>query len=145
MLSVDELARLVDAGDVHTVVAGFTDMYGRLCGKRFDSRFFLDTVVADGAHACDYLLAADMELEPVAGYRFASWDRGYGDVHLVPDLASLRRADWLDRTALVLCDVHDHGDEPTAIAPRSILKRQLDQLSYVGLTAKAATELEYYV
>src|SRR5437016_11058431 len=106
MLSVDELRALVADGSIDTVVVGFTDLYGRLCGKRLDAGFFLESV-ADGTHACDYLLTVDMEMEPVRGYRFASWDLGYGDVHLAPDVATLRVADWLDRSALVLCDVHD--------------------------------------
>jgi glutamine synthetase len=138
--TLEELAAAVDNGEIDTVVAGFTDHYGRLCGKRFDASFFLDTVAKDGTHGCTYLLTVDMELEPVAGYRFASWDQGFGDVHLVPDLATLRRADWLDRTALVLCDV-----EGAAIAPRTILNEQAARLAAHGFTAKAATELEYYL
>src|SRR5213592_3004264 len=105
MVTLDELAALVEAGEIDTVVVGFTDLYGRLCGKRFDASFFLDTVAADGTHGCDYLLTVDMEMEPVPGYRFASWELGYGDFHLVPDLGTLRLASWLDKTALVLCDV----------------------------------------
>src|SRR5687768_12395580 len=140
MLTLDELRQEVERGGVETVVVGFTDHYGRLCGKRFDAGFFLDSVVADGTHGCGYLLTVDMEMEPVPGYAFASWDSGYGDVHLVPDLATLRRADWLDATALVLCDV-----EGAAVAPRTILRHQLDRLDGAGLEAKAATELEYYL
>ncbi|HEX2738203.1 MAG TPA: glutamine synthetase family protein [Acidimicrobiia bacterium] len=146
MLRLDELAKLADAGAVDTVVAGFTDQYGRLCGKRFDAGFFIDTVVPDGTHACDYLLTADMEMEPVAGYRFASWDLGYGDVHLVPDMATLRVASWLDRTALVLCDVHDQRTHaPAAIAPRTVLRAQVERGADRGLVVKAATELEHYL
>ena len=140
MISIAHLLSLVERGDVDTVVAGFTDHYGRLCGKRFDAEFFLESVVKEGTHACDYLLTVDMEMDPVAGYEFASWDLGYGDMHLVPDLATLRRATWLDATALVLCDV-----EEATVAPRSILRRQIDAAARLGLTAKAATELEYYV
>ena len=139
-LTVEELALLVDSGDIETVVAGFTDHYGRLCGKRFDAGFFLASVVQHGTHGCDYLLTVDMEMEPVAGYDFASWDLGYGDVHLVPDLATLRRADWLDATAIVLCDV---GGAP--VAPRTVLRRQVDRLAAAGYSAMAATELEYYL
>jgi glutamine synthetase len=146
MLSLDELRALVDSGEIATVVAGFTDLYGRLTGKRFDAGFFLDTVAAHGTHGCDYLLTVDMELEPVAGYRFASWDQGYGDVHLVPDLATLRRADWLDATALVICDVHDQRTSSLAtVAPRSVLRNQVDRASAAGCSAQAATELEYYL
>ena len=145
MLTLDELRALVDDGSVDTVVVGFTDLYGRLCGKRLDAGFFLESA-AEGTHACDYLLTVDMEMEPVPGYRFASWDLGYGDVHLVPDLGTLRVADWLDRSALVLCDVHDpRSHTPAAVAPRSVLHRQIDRAAELGFTAMAATELEYYL
>jgi glutamine synthetase len=140
VLDLEELRGLVDAGEIETVVVGFTDHYGRLCGKRFDAGFFLSSVATEGTHACDYLLTVDMEMEPVPGYGFASWDLGYGDVHLVADLNTLRRAAWLDRTALVLCDV-----ESAVVAPRSILRAQVDALASVGLTAASATELEYYL
>jgi glutamine synthetase len=122
------------------VVVGFTDHYGRLCGKRFDAGFFLESAAADGTHACDYLLTTDMEMEPIPGYGFASWEQGYGDVHLVPDLSTLRLATWLDATALVLCDV-----EHATVAPRSVLRTQVDAAAALGLTAKAATELEHYL
>jgi len=146
VLALEELRGLVGSGEIETVVVGFTDLYGRLCGKRFDAGFFLESVVADGTHGCDYLLTVDMEMEPVAGYRFASWDLGYGDVHLVPDLATLRRADWLDRTAIVLCDVHDgRTHELAAVAPRTVLRRQVERMTELGFSAQAATELEHYL
>jgi len=122
------------------VVAGFTDHYGRLLGKRFDAEMFVEEVVKHGAHACDYLLTVDMEMEPVPGYRFANWELGYGDFHLVPDMATLRRASWLEKTALVICDV-----DKVAVAPRSILRKQLDVLKGKGYQAYAATELEHYL
>lgn len=139
-MSVIDLASLVAAGEIDTVVVGFTDHYGRLCGKRYDAGFYLESVVADGAHACDYLLTVDMEMEPVPGYAFASWDQGYGDVHLVPDPSTMRLASWLDRTALVLCDV-----EGAAVAPRSVLRSQVSTAADAGFTAMAATELEHYL
>src|SRR3954467_2540395 len=105
MLTADELRDLVGQEAIETVVVGFTDHYGRLIGKRFDADMFVEDVCRDGAHACNYLLTVDMEMDPVPGYRFAHWELGYGDFHLVPDLATLRHATWLDRTALVLCDV----------------------------------------
>lgn len=140
MLSFEELQAAVERGEVDTVVVGFTDHYGRLCGKRFDASFFIESCAKDGTHACDYLLTTDMEMEPVPGYGFASWEQGYGDVHLVPDLSTLRLADWLDSTALVLCDV-----EGATIAPRSILRAQVDAAASLGFTVKAATELEHYL
>ena len=105
MLTVEELSQRVTAGEIDTVFVGFTDLYGRLVGKRFDAGFFLEAAATQGAHACDYLLTVDMEMEPMPGYRFANWEKGYGDIHMVPDLGTLRVASWLDRTAIVQCDV----------------------------------------
>lgn len=107
MLTVAALRERARRGAIDTVLVAFTDHYGRLVGKRFDAGFFLDHAVAHGAEACDYLLTVDMEMNPVPGYRLASWELGYGDFHLAPDLRTLRVAAWLDRTALVLCDVLD--------------------------------------
>src|SRR6185369_9917270 len=120
-IGVDALATLAQGGEVDTVLVVFTDLYGRFMGKRFDAGFFLEHVAREGTHACDYLLTVDMEMEPVRGYAFANWELGYGDVHCVPDLATLRRATWLDRTAIVLCDLAgDQTHAPVAQAPRSI-------------------------
>ncbi|MEO9223760.1 MAG: glutamine synthetase family protein [Acidimicrobiales bacterium] len=145
-LTLEALAVLVDERQVDTVIVGFTDPYGRLAGKRYDAALFVSDVAAAGTHACDYLLTADMEMEPVAGYAFADWDQGYGDVHLVPDLATLRHADWLDRTVIVLCDVHDTSSHArVALAPRSMLRAQIERADALGLEVMAATELEYYL
>src|SRR5919206_1933847 len=128
-MDVNELRGLVARGEIETVVAGFTDHYGRLLGKRFDAEMFVDEVLKSGAHACDYLLTVDMEMEPVPGYRFANWELGYGDVHLVPDLSTLRLASWLEKTALVLCDVKsEKTHKPVEVAPRSMLRKQIDSL-----------------
>jgi glutamine synthetase len=140
MLTLEELSTLVDTGEVDTVIVAFSDHYGRLTGKRYDGEFFVEEIAGHGTHGCDYLLTTDMEMEPVPGYRFANWELGYGDMHLVPDPATLRRASWLDRTALVLCDV-----EHVPVAPRSILRRQVAAAAERGLTVMAATELEYYL
>jgi glutamine synthetase len=146
MLTLDELREAVRSDAVDTVVVGFTDHYGRLVGKRYDAGMFVDEVADHGTHGCDYLLTTDMEMEPVPGYEMANWELGYGDVHLVPDMATLRRADWLDRTALVLCDVTDvREDTPVPAAPRNVLRGQVDAAAARGLTAMAATELEYYL
>jgi len=146
MLKLEQLRELVGKGDIETVVAGFTDHYGRLMGKRFDAEMFVEDIAKHGGHACDYLLTVDMEMDPVPGYRFANWELGYGDFHLVPDLATLRVASWLEKSALVLCDVksektHDY----VAVAPRSILRRQIDITRENGYQALAATELEHYL
>ena len=145
-LTREQLEHLVSAGEVDTVSVVFSDLYGRLMGKRFDARFFLDSVAAQGTHGCDYLLTVDMEMEPVAGYDFANWDKGYGDIHLQPDENTLRQASWLDRTAIVISDVTDEKThQPVPVAPRSLLGIQLQQASEQGFTAMAASELEYYL
>ncbi len=146
MLRLAELTALVEAGEVDTVVTAFPDLYGRLLGKRIAADFFLEHTAEVGMHACDYLLTADMDMEPVPGYGFANWERGYGDFHCVPDMATLRRATWMDRSALVLCDVrHDESHEPVAVAPRSILRRQVQAAAAAGLSVQAASELEYFI
>lgn len=146
LLSLEDLRQKTEAGEIETVIVAFTDHYGRLMGKRYDAEFFLESAAADGAHGCDYLLTTDMELEPVRGYKFANWELGYGDFHLAPDLATLRVADWLDRTALVLCDVSsDKTHQLIPEAPRSLLRRQLEQAAELGYGCFAASELEYYL
>jgi glutamine synthetase len=146
MLKLEQLRELVGKGDIETVVAGFTDHYGRLMGKRFDAEMFVEDIAKHGGHACDYLLTVDMEMDPVPGYKFANWELGYGDFHLVPDLATLRIASWLEKSALVLCDVKsEKTHEHVAVAPRSILRRQIDLTREKGFQAFAATELEHYL
>ena len=146
LLTPAELAEFVADGRIDTVAAVFTDLYGRFMGKRFDAEYFLERIAADGTHACDYLLTVDMEMTPVAGYQYSNWQKGYGDFHLVPDLTTLRVAAWLDRTALVVCDVVDPAThEPVAVAPRSILRRQLERTGAMRLQAMAASELEYFL
>src|SRR5438874_10273318 len=105
MLTLGELRAEAQAGTIDTVVTAFTDMQGRLFGKRIQVEYFLDEVTEEGIEACNYLLALDMEMDPLPGYEMANWESGYGDFALVPDIATLRRIPWLDRTALVLCDV----------------------------------------
>jgi glutamine synthetase len=146
MLSSAELARRVEKGEIDTVVTAFTDHYGRMHGKRFDGGFFIEEIASSGTHGCDYLLTVDMEMEPVPGYTYANWELGYGDFHMVPDMNTLREASWLDRTALVLCDLHDpHHHNLVSVAPRSILRHQLEKAAKSGFTAKGASELEYFL
>ncbi|MFN2644266.1 MAG: glutamine synthetase family protein [Burkholderiales bacterium] len=146
MLDLAELAKLTRTGEIETVVTGFTDHYGRLLGKRFDAEMFVEDIAAHGAHACDYLLTVDMEMEPVPGYKFANWELGYGDFHLVPDMKTLRRASWLEKTALVICDVKDEKTHDlVGVAPRSILRRQVEAARKTSFQAFAATELEHYL
>ena len=146
MLTLDELAALVEQGEIETVAVAFTDHYGRLMGKRFDAGFFVASGARHGTHSCNYLLTVDMEMEPVPGYKFANWELGYGDFHLVPDLDTLRRASWLDKTAMVLCNVLDEKtDQLISVDPRAMLHRQLERLAEMGYSAEAASELEYYI
>src|SRR5439155_24742108 len=107
-MDVAQLAEMVDRGDVDTVLVVFPDLQGRLMGKRVTGRHFVDHVVPEGGiHACNYLLAVDVDMTPLAGYRFANWEQGYGDVTAVPDFSTLRGIPWLDATALVMCDLVD--------------------------------------
>jgi glutamine synthetase len=145
-VTLDQLREQAARGEIETVVVGFTDHYGRLLGKRYDAEAFLEQAAARGTHACDYLLTTDMEMTPVPGYAFANWEKGYGDVHLVPDLGTLTRAAWLPKTALVLCDVKDEATgDYVPLAPRSLLRRQIAAAGELGFGVQAASELEYYV
>ncbi|HEX7152604.1 MAG TPA: glutamine synthetase family protein [Thermoanaerobaculia bacterium] len=146
LIDLDHLKRLVADGDIETILVVFPDMYGRLVGKRIVARFFIEDVVEHGIHACDYLLACDMDMDPVPGYKFTSWAKGYGDFHPVPDWNTMRVASWQEKTAMVLCDVYEEdSDDLVPFAPRSILRKQLARLDERGYTAMAASELELYV
>jgi len=144
-LAVEELHALVASGDIDTVVLAFPDMQGRLQGKRFAARFFLDEVLEHGSEGCNYLLAVDTEMNTVDGYAMSSWERGYGDFAMRPDLATLRRIPWHPGTALLVADLAWHDGTPVAAAPRQILRRQLDRLADLGYTAQVGTELEFIV
>ncbi|MET3898723.1 glutamine synthetase [Devosia sp. UYZn731] len=143
--SLDALKADVAAGTIDTVLVAFPDMQGRLMGKRLQAEFFLETA-HDETHGCDYLLADDIDMEPVPGYEAANWAKGYGDFVLKPDLTTLMKATWLEGTALVLCDLSDHHHhKPIPHSPRAILKRQIERLAAMGYTCNAATELEFYL
>lgn len=144
-LTVEELRTLVAGGDIDTVVLAFPDMQGRLQGKRFAARFFLDEVLRHGTEGCAYLLAVDAEMNTVDGYALSSWDRGYGDFAMRPDLATLRRLPWNPGTALAVADLAWHDGSPVTVAPRQILRRQLDRLAEYGWRAQVGTELEFIV
>src|SRR3954451_13909979 len=134
MLSLDELKSEAESGAIDTVVAAFTDMQGRLFGKRIQIEYFLDEVVEHGVEGCDYLLALDMEMDPVPGYEMANWEKGYGDFAIAPDLATLRATPWLDRTALVLCDVFGHDGARIPASPRQLLIAQYEHAHEMGYT-----------
>lgn len=145
MMSLDELRGAAADGSIDTVVAAFTDMQGRLMGKREHAEYFLEETVEHGLEGCNYLLALDMEMDPQPGYELASWDRGYGDFHLLPDLATLRRIPWLEGTALVLCDVVWEDGTPVAASPRQALRRQVERAAALGYEAMFGSELEFYL
>ncbi|MFL6143585.1 MAG: glutamine synthetase family protein [Labedaea sp.] len=145
LLTLDGLRGLVDAGEIDTVLLALVDMQGRLQGKRCGAEYFLNEVVPHAAEACNYLLAVDVEMNTVAGYRMSSWDRGYGDFVLRPDFSTLRRVPWHPGTALVLADVEWFDGAPVAASPRQVLRRQLDRLAERGLAAFVGTELEFIV
>lgn len=141
----DELKKDVAEGRIDTVLACQVDMQGRLMGKRFQAEYFVESAYEE-THSCNYLLATDMEMETVSGYKATSWEKGYGDYTMKPDLSTLRRLPWLEGTALVLCDVqdhHTHADVPHS--PRAILKKQVKRLEAMGFKAFMATELEFFL
>src|SRR6266436_3376732 len=143
-LSFEDLKAAVRAGTIDTVVVAMVDMQGRLIGKRFQAEYFVDGAYEE-THACDYLLANDVDMEPVPVYAVASWEKGYGDFVLRPDLSTLRQLPWLEGTALVLADVLDHHRHELAHSPRAVLKAQLERLDALRMRAFLASELEFYL
>ncbi|MEE3329619.1 MAG: glutamine synthetase family protein [Myxococcota bacterium] len=145
-MDLEHLREEVGAGRIHTVITALPDLYGRLVGKRITGAFFLDEIAHGGMHVCDYLLACDMEMDPTPGYSFTSWETGYGDLHAVPDLQTLRRAAWLDGTAIVLCDAkYEDRDDPIEVSPRRVLRRQLERARALGLAPHTGSELEFFL
>jgi len=145
MLTIEELREQVERGEIDTVVAAFTDMQGRLLGKREHAEFFLEESAQHGVEGCNYLLALDMEMDPQAGYAMASWEQGYGDFVLTPDLSTLRRTPWLEGTALVLCDVGWGDGSPVVASPRQVLRAQVERARALGYEPMMGTELEFYL
>ena len=144
-LSVERLKELINDGEVDTVLVCQVDMQGRLMGKRFHAQFFLDSAI-DETHSCNYLLATDMEMETVKGYKATSWEAGYGDYIMKPDISTLRLTPWLEGTAMILCDVLNSGShENIAHSPRAILQKQIARLQAMGLKSMMASELEFFL
>jgi glutamine synthetase len=143
MLTLEELGADVEAGRIDTVVMAITDMQGRLMGKRLDARAFVDGIAEHGAEGCYYLLAVDVDMTPLPGFAMASWERGYGDFVFRPDLSTLRRATWLDGTAMCIADLEWHDGSPVRPSPRQILKAQLARLDERGWKAMVGSELEF--
>jgi glutamine synthetase len=144
-VTLDELRQAVADGTVDTVLLAIADMEGRLQGKRLTASHFLDDVLEHGAEGCNYLLAVDVDMETVGGYAMASWDTGYGDFQMKPDLETLRMVPWLPGTAMLMADLQWEDGREVLASPRQILRRQLARLAERGLSANAATELEFIV
>lgn len=144
-ISIDELSKLYDDGSVDTVLVCMVDMQGRLMGKRVHAAIFIDSIHEE-THCCNYLLATDLEMDTPEGYASTSWQSGYGDYIMKPDLSTLRCVPWLEGTAMVLSDIIDHETHlPVPFSPRQMLKKQLERLDALGLDAIMATELEFFL
>jgi glutamine synthetase len=144
-LTVETLTELAASGEIDTVIIAFTDMQGRLVGKRASARLFLEELAEHGAECCNYLLAVDVEMNTVDGYAISSWERGYGDMAMMPDIDTLRHAPWLPGTAIVTADLTWLDGTPVAPDPRQVLKRQIARLADKGLSPFVGTELEFIV
>ncbi len=144
-MDLDKLKAAIAAGEVETVLLAIADMEGRLQGKRLAAGHFLNEVLENGAEGCSYLLTVDTEMETVGGYEMSSWDKGYGDFEMKPDLSTLRPIPWHEKTVLLMADCGWHDGKPVVASPRQILRRQLDRLEERGLVTNAATELEFIV
>jgi glutamine synthetase len=145
LISLDELRTAADDDQIDTVLVCLVDMQGRIMGKRFHVSNFLDSAWEE-THCCNYLLATDLEMDTPDGYASSSWESGYGDYIMKPDLSTLRVLPWLEATALVLCDIIDHHThEPVPHSPRAVLKKQIDRLAALGYNAMMATELEFFL
>jgi glutamine synthetase len=145
MVDLDTLRAGIAEGTLDTVVLAFPDLQGRPVGKRVTGSFFLEHVQEHGIGACDYVLAVDVDMAPLPGYRFTSWDSGFGDLAARPDFGTTRILPWLEGTAMVLCDLVDAGGAPVAISPRQMLRRQIERAAERGLKVLCATELEFYL
>ena len=145
MLTTDQLNELIDDRKIDTVIVAFTDMQGRLVGKRASARLFREEISSHGAECCNYLLAVDVEMNTVDGYRISSWEKGYGDMAMIPDLSTLRLVPWLPGTALVMADLTWLDERPVDPAPREMLKKQISRLAQKGLVPYVGTELEFIV
>ncbi len=145
MITIETLPHLIQSGDIDTVVVAFPDLQGRPVGKRVTGAFFVDHVLDHGIEVCDYLLAVDIDLDPLPGYDFTGWEHGYGDLRAVVDPQSVRLLPWLPGSALVLCDLTTVSGQPVDVSPRRMLRRQIERAAERGLEIQCATELEFYL
>ena len=146
MLTKEQLGAAVKKGEIDTVVVAFTDMQGRLMGKRVDAEYFMESAAhGEAVEGCNYLLAVDMDMDPVPGYAMANWESGYGDFDMIPDFDTLRKIPWLEGTALVLSDVAWHDRKPVKPSPRQVLRSQIERAKALGFEPMFGTELEFYL
>ncbi|MBI5201536.1 MAG: glutamine synthetase, partial [Elusimicrobia bacterium] len=144
-IALTELLARIRRGELDTVLLVFPDMLGRWMGKRLTGRFFAESAAKSGVHACAYLLTVDMEMDPIPGFALTSWEKGYQDFHMVPDMSTIRVLPWLEKSALIVCDVHGPDHSPVEVSPRAILKKQLARAKAKGFVVKTASELEFYL
>ncbi len=145
LLTIDDLTTLIGDGEIDTVIVAFTDMQGRLQGKRLHAQYFVDVVIDHGTEGCNYLLSVDIDMNTVDGYAMSSWEKGYGDMEFALDFDTIRRLTHQPATAMIQCDLVWLDHEPVVQSPRSILKKQLAKAAEAGFTALAGTELEFIV
>jgi glutamine synthetase len=144
-LTLEQLRAKIDDGSVDTVIVAFTDMQGRLQGKRLHGNYFLDHVIQDGTEGCNYLLSVDVDMNTVDGYAMSSWETGYGDMEFAADYDTIRLLPHLPATAMIQCDLVWLDHRPVEQSPRTILRKQLDRAADMGFVALAGTELEFIV
>jgi glutamine synthetase len=144
-MNFNELKTLIEEGEIDTVIVAAPDVFGRLVGKRFTGKFFIESVAEHGTHGCNYLLTVNIEMDPMDGFKLANWEAGFGDFGMRPDPASIRLLPWQPGAALVICDFVRESGDPVLEAPRSTLRRQIDLLRKEGFVCKIASELEFYL
>src|SRR5712691_2073413 len=144
-MNLQSLKAKIKSGAIDTVIVGFPDVFGRLVGKRFTGRFFLENVLGHSTHGCSYLLTVDIEMEPMTGFKLANWEKGFGDFQMRPDLSTLRLVSWQEATVLVICELQQSSGKPVAEAPRTVLQRQVELLARKKFTCQIASELEFFL
>src|SRR5882672_618282 len=144
-MNLQTLKTKIRKGEIDTVITVFPDVFGRLVGKRFTGKFFIDHVAGHGTHGCNYLLTVNLEMDPLDGFEVANWEKGFGDFEFHPDFSTIRALPWQPGAALVLCDYRHHDGELVAEAPRSVLRRQLEAMARKKFTCYTASELEFFL
>src|SRR5580765_1044738 len=144
-MNLQKLKAKINSGEIDTVIVAFPDVLGRLVGKRFTGRFFMQNVLDQSTHGCSYLLTVDIEMEPMEGFKLANWEKGFGDVEMRPDISTLRPIAWQAAAALVRCDLRQHNAKPVAEAPRTLLQGQVELLARKKLKCEIASELEFFL